>query len=255
MELKDKIAIVTGAGSGIGKGIAKKFSENGAFVVIAEYDENKGKEAAKEIRNSIFIKTDVSDEESVKNMVSKTIDEFKKIDILVNNAGLQYIAKVEDFPLEKWNQLIGVMLTGTFLCTKYVVPHMKRNKWGRIINISSAHGKVASPWKSAYVAAKHGVIGFTKVIAKELAEFNITANSICPGYVLTPLVKNQIKDLAKQYDIPEEEVPEKVLLKDQPIKTLVTVEEVAELALYLASEKAKHITSQALSIDGGWTAQ
>ena len=255
MELKDKVAIVTGAGSGIGKGIAKKFSENGAFVVIAEFDENKGKEAEKEIQNSFFIKTDVSDEESVRNMVKKTVERFGKVDILVNNAGLQYIAKVEDFPLEKWNQLIGVTLTGTFLCTKYVVPHMKKNKWWRIINISSAHGKVASPWKSAYVAAKHGIIGFTKVIAKELAEFNITANSICPGYVLTPLVKNQIKDLAKQYNIPEEEVPEKVLLKDQPIKTLVTVDEVAELALYLASEKAKHITSQALSIDGGWTAQ
>ncbi len=253
--LKDKIAIITGAGSGIGKGIANKFSENNAKIVIADFNEENGKLAEKEIKNSIFIKTDVSNEESVKNMVNETINKFGKIDILVNNAGLQYIAKVEDFPLEKWNQLIGVMLTGTFLCTKYAVPHMKKNNWGRIINISSAHGKVASPWKSAYVAAKHGIIGFTKVIAKELAEFNITANSICPGYVLTPLVQKQIDDLAKQYKISPEEVPEKVLLKDQPIKTLVTVEEVADLALYLATDKAKHITSQALSIDGGWTAQ
>ncbi len=253
--LKDKIAIITGAGSGIGKGIAKKFSENNAKIVIADFNEENGKLAEKEIKNSIFIKTDVSNEESVKNMINETINKFGKIDILVNNAGLQYIAKVEDFPLEKWNQLIGVMLTGTFLCTKYAVPHMKKNNWGRIINISSAHGKVASPWKSAYVAAKHGIIGFTKVIAKELAEFNITANSICPGYVLTPLVQKQIDDLAKQYNISPEEVPEKVLLKDQPIKTLVTVEEVADLALYLATDKAKHITSQALSIDGGWTAQ
>ena len=253
--LKDKIAIITGAGSGIGKGIAKKFSENNAKIIIADFNEENGKLAEKEIKNSIFIKTDVSNEESVKNMINETINKFGKIDILVNNAGLQYIAKVEDFPLEKWNQLIGVMLTGTFLCTKYAVPHMKKNNWGRIINISSAHGKVASPWKSAYVAAKHGIIGFTKVIAKELAEFNITANSICPGYVLTPLVQKQIDDLAKQYNISPEEVPEKVLLKDQPIKTLVTVEEVADLALYLATDKAKHITSQALSIDGGWTAQ
>ncbi len=253
--LKDKIAIITGAGSGIGKGIAKKFSENNAKIVIADFNEENGKLAEKEIKNSIFIKTDVSNEESVKNMINETINKFGKIDILVNNAGLQYIAKVEDFPLEKWDQLIGVMLTGTFLCTKYAVPHMKKNNWGRIINISSAHGKVASPWKSAYVAAKHGIIGFTKVIAKELAEFNITANSICPGYVLTPLVQKQIDDLAKQYNISPEEVPEKVLLKDQPIKTLVTVEEVADLALYLATDKAKHITSQALSIDGGWTAQ
>ncbi len=253
--LKDKIAIITGAGSGIGKGIAKKFSENNAKIVIADFNEENGKLAEKEIKNSIFIKTDVSNEESVKNMINETINKFGKIDILVNNAGLQYIAKVEDFPLEKWNQLIGVMLTGTFLCTKYAVPHMKKNNWGRIINISSAHGKVASPWKSAYVAAKHGIIGFTKVIAKELAEYNITANSICPGYVLTPLVQKQIDDLAKQYKISPEEVPEKVLLKDQPIKTLVTVEEVADLALYLTTDKAKHITSQALSIDGGWTAQ
>ena len=252
--LKDKVAIVTGAGSGIGKGIAKKFSENGAKVVIADLNEAQGKEAEKEIKNSIFIKTDVSSEDSVKVMVEKTVEKFGKIDILVNNAGLQYIAKVEDFPLEKWNLLIGVMLTGTFLCTKYSVPHMKKNRWGRIINISSAHGKEASPWKSAYVSAKHGIIGFTKVIAKELAEFNITANSICPGYVLTPLVEKQIRDLAKQYNIKEEEVPEKVLLKDQPIKSLVTIEEVAELALYLASDKSKHITSQAISIDGGWTA-
>ena len=252
--LKDKVAIVTGAGSGIGKGIAKKFSENGAKVVIADFIEESGLSAEKEIKNSYFVKTDVSNEESVKNLIDKSVEKFGNLDIIVNNAGLQYIAKVEDFPLEKWNQLINVMLTGTFLVTKYAVPYLKKNNWGRIINISSAHGKEASPWKSAYVSAKHGIIGFTKVIAKELAEFNITANSICPGYVLTPLVQKQITDLAKQYNIDEAEVPEKVLLKDQPIKTLVTIEEVAELALYLASEKAKHITSQALSIDGGWTA-
>ena len=252
--LKDKVAIVTGAGSGIGKGIAKIYSDNGAKVVIAEFNEENGLLAEKEIKNSYFVQTDVSNEESVKNLIDKSIEKFGKLDIIVNNAGLQYIAKVEDFPLEKWNQLINVMLTGTFLVTKYAVPYLKKNNWGRIINISSAHGKEASPWKSAYVSAKHGIIGFTKVIAKELAEFNITANSICPGYVLTPLVQKQITDLAKQYNIDEAEVPEKVLLKDQPIKTLVTIEEVAELALYLASEKAKHITSQALSIDGGWTA-
>ena len=252
--LKNKTAIVTGGGSGIGKAIATIFSNNGANVVIADFSEENGNNTEKEIKNSFFVKTDVSNEESVKNMVEKTIEKFGTIDILVNNAGLQHISPVEDFPLDKWNQLIGVMLTGTFLCTKYSVPYMKKNKWGRIINTSSAHGKEASPWKAAYVSAKHGIIGFTKVIAKELAEFNITANSICPGYVLTPLVQKQITDLAKQYGISEDEVPAKVLLKDQPLKNLVTVEEVAELALYLASEKAKNITSQALSIDGGWTA-
>ncbi len=252
--LSEKTVIVTGGGSGIGKGIAAAFSEKGSNVVIADFSEENGFAASKEIKNAFFIQTDVSNDKSVKNMIEKTVEKFGSVDILINNAGLQYIAKVEDFPVEKWNQLIGVMLTGTFLCTKYSVPHMKQNKWGRIINISSAHGKEASPWKSAYVSAKHGIIGFTKVIAKELAEFNITANSICPGYVLTPLVQKQIKDLAEQYGITEDEVPSKVLLKDQPIKNLVTVEEIAELALYLASEKAKNITSQALSIDGGWTA-
>ncbi len=252
--LTDKIAIITGGGSGIGKGIAEMFSKNGANVVIADFSEENGKITEQEIKNSFFVKTDVSSEDSVKNMINLTVEKFGGVDILINNAGLQFIAKVEDFPLEQWNRLISVMLTGTFLCTKYVVPYMKKNKWGRIINTSSAHGKEASPWKAAYVSAKHGIIGFTKVIAKELAEYNITANSICPGYVLTPLVKKQITDLAKQYRISEDEVPAKVLLKDQPIKNLVTVEEVAELALYLASEKARNITSQSLSIDGGWTA-
>ena len=252
--LSRKTAIVTGGGSGIGKAVATIFSNNGANVIIADFSEENGYNAENEIKNGFFVKTDVSDEESVKNMVEKTIEKFGTIDILVNNAGLQYISPVEDFPLDKWNQLIGVMLTGTFLCTKYSVPYMKKNKWGRIINTSSAHGKEASPWKAAYVSAKHGIIGFTKVIAKELAEFNITANSICPGYVLTPLVQKQIADLAKQYNISEDEVPSKVLLKDQPIKNLVTVEELAELYLYIASDKARNITSQAISIDGGWTA-
>ena len=253
--LKDKVAIVTGAGSGIGKGIAKIFSDNGGKVVIAEFNEENGLSAEKEIKNSYFVQTDVSNEESVKNLIDKSLEKFGKLDIIVNNAGVQYFAKVEDFPVEKWNQLINVMLTGTFLVTKYAVPYLKKNNWGRVINISSANGKIALPNRSAYVAAKHGIIGFTKVMAKELGEFNITANSICPGYVLTPFVRNRLKELAKQYNVKEEEVPEKVLLKDEPIKTLVSIEEIAELALYLASDKAKHITSQALSIDCGLTAQ
>ncbi len=252
--LNGKIAIVTGSGSGIGKAIADKLSKNGATVVIAEFLDEQGKKAEKEIKNSLFIKCDVSSESDVKNLIGSVSDRFGRVDIIVNNAGLQYISKVEDFPLEKWNQLIGIMLTGAFLLIKYAVPIMKKGNWGRIINISSAHGKEASPWKAAYVSAKHGIIGLTKVVAKELAEFNITANSICPGYVLTPLVQKQITDLAKQYNIGEDEVPSKVLLKDQPIKSLVSVDEVAELALYLASDKSKHITAQSLSIDGGWTA-
>jgi len=255
--LSKKTAIITGAGSGIGKAIALHLAANQAQVVAADLNEATAVSTAEEIiekgGKAIAAGCNVADENSVNNMVEKTISTFSSADILVNNAGLQFISKIEDFPLEKWNQLISVMLTGTFLCTKACVPHMKEKSWGRIINISSAHGKAPSPWKCAYVAAKHGILGFTKVMACELAEWNITANSICPGYVLTPLVKKQIKDLAIQYNISEAEVPEQVLLKNQPLKKMVSTEDLSAMALYLASDQAQCITGQALSIDGGWT--
>ncbi len=255
--LKNKTVIVTGAGSGIGKTIASHIAKQKAQVVIADLNETAARAHADEINDqngsAMAISCDVANEQSVNNMVRKAVENFGPIDILVNNAGLQFISKIEEFPLEKWNQLISVMLTGTFLCTKACVPYMKQSNWGRIINISSAHGKTPSPWKCAYVAAKHGIIGFTKVMACELAQWNITANSICPGYVLTPLVEKQITDLAKQHNISEEQVPEQVLLKNQPLKKLVSTTELAELALYLAGPSAQCITGQALSIDGGWT--
>jgi len=255
--IKNKTIIVTGAGSGIGKAIAIHFANQGAQVVIADLNESAAQEQADKINNnngtSIAIGCDVANEQNVTEMVQKTVANFGTVDILINNAGLQFISKIEEFPLEKWNQLISVMLTGTFLCTKACVPYMKKNNWGRIINISSAHGKTPSPWKCAYVAAKHGIIGFTKVMACELAEWNITANSICPGYVLTPLVEKQIIDLAKQHGISEEEVPEQVLLKNQPLKKLVSTDDLAALTLYLSGPAAQCITGQALSIDGGWT--
>ncbi|MBN2333628.1 MAG: 3-hydroxybutyrate dehydrogenase [Deltaproteobacteria bacterium] len=255
--IADKTAIVTGAGSGIGKAIALHLAKNGARVVAADLNDVAAEKTATEITGqggrSIAVGCDVSREDSVVEMVEKTVSTFSSADIIVNNAGLQFISKIEEFPLEKWNQLISVMLTGTFLCTKACVPYMKEKKWGRIISISSAHGKAPSPWKCAYVAAKHGIIGFTKVMACELAEWNITANSICPGYVLTPLVQKQIKDLAVQYNITESEVPQQVLLKNQPLKKLVSTEELAALTLYLASDQAQCITGQAVSIDGGWT--
>ncbi len=255
--IKNKTVIVTGAGSGIGKAIAIHFANQGAQIVIADLNEKAAQEQSDKINNnngtSIAIGCDVANEQSVNEMVRKTVANFGTVDILINNAGLQFISKVEDFPLEKWNQLISVMLTGTFLCTKACVPYMKKNNWGRIINIASAHGKTPSPWKCAYVAAKHGIIGFTKVMACELAEWDITANSICPGYVLTPLVEKQIIDLAKQHGINEDQVPEQVLLKNQPLKKLVSTDELAGLALYLAGPAAQCITGQALSIDGGWT--
>ncbi|MEA2109671.1 MAG: 3-hydroxybutyrate dehydrogenase [Pseudomonadota bacterium] len=255
--LSKKTAIITGAGSGIGKAIALHLAANQAQVVAADLNEATAGSTAEEIiekgGKAIAAGCDVADENSVNDMVKKAISTFSSADILVNNAGLQFISKIEDFPLEKWNQLISVMLTGAFLCTKACVPYMKEKSWGRITNISSAHGKAPSPWKCAYVAAKHGILGFTKVMACELAEWNITANSICPGYVLTPLVKKQIKDLAIQYNISEAEVPEQVLLKNQPLKKMVSTEDLSAMALYLASDKAQCITGQALSIDGGWT--
>jgi len=255
--LTNKTAIITGSGSGIGKAIALHLAANHAKVVVADLNEAAAAETAGEIIDkggkAMAVACDVAEESSVKEMVNQAISTFNSADIVVNNAGLQFISKIEEFPLEKWNQLISVMLTGTFLCTKACVPYMKEKSWGRIINISSAHGKAPSPWKCAYVSAKHGIIGFTKVMACELAEWNITANSICPGYVLTPLVKKQIKDLAIQYNISEAEVPEQVLLKNQPLKKLVSTEDLSAMALYLASDQAQCITGQALSIDGGWT--
>ncbi len=255
--LESKTIIVTGAGSGIGKTIASHFAKQRAQVVIADLNEAAAQAHAGEINHqngaAMAIGCDVANEQSVNKMIQQAVKNFGPIDILVNNAGLQFISKIEDFPLEKWNQLISVMLTGTFLCTKACVPYMKQSNWGRIINIASAHGKTPSPWKCAYVAAKHGIIGFTKVMACELAQWNITANSICPGYVLTPLVEKQISDLAKQHNLSEDQVPEQVLLKNQPLKKLVSTDELAELALYLAGPAAQCITGQALSIDGGWT--
>jgi 3-hydroxybutyrate dehydrogenase len=255
--LSNKTAIVTGAGSGIGKAIALHLAASQARVAVADLNESSAGETVAEIiekgGKALAVGCDVANESSVNEMVKKAVSSFGSADIIVNNAGLQFISKIEEFPLEKWNQLISVMLTGTFLCTKACVPYMKEKSWGRIINIASAHGKAPSPWKCAYVSAKHGIIGFTKVMACELAEWNITANSICPGYVLTPLVKKQIKDLAIQYDISEAEVPEQVLLKNQPLKKLVSTEDLSAMALYLASNNAQCITGQALSIDGGWT--
>ncbi len=255
--LKDKTAIVTGSGSGIGQAIAHHLAEAGARIVVADLNEAAAAATVDQIKDAggqaLAVACDVADENSVKEMVEKAIKSFGSTDIIVNNAGLQFISKIEEFPLAKWNQLISVMMTGTFLCTRACVPYMKEKKWGRIINIASAHGKSPSPWKCAYVSAKHGIVGFTKVMACELAEWNITANSICPGYVLTPLVKKQIKDLAVQYGISEAEVPEQVLLKNQPLKKMVTTEDIGRMALYLVSDAAQCITGQALSIDGGWT--
>ena len=191
----------------------------------------------------------------MRHLVDAAVEKFGRLDIMVNNAGLQHVAPVVDFPEERWNLLIGVMLTGTFLCCKYSLPHMIKQKWGRIINISSLHGRVASPFKVAYISAKHGVLGLTKVVALEQAENGITCNAICPAYVRTPLVEKQIADQARANGISEEDVVQKIMLAPAAIKRLLEPSEVASLVRYLCTDEAAGITGAALDIDLGWTAR
>ncbi len=253
MELDGKTALVTGAGSGIGKAIATAFANEGANVLVNDLTE-AGRAVADDIGGT-FIKADLSDREAVVALARHALEACGRIDILVNNAGFQHVAPVEEFPEETWVKMIQVMLIAAFQLTKHLVPAMKQNKWGRIINMSSLHGIVASPYKSAYIAAKHGLIGLTKTVALELGEFGITANAICPAYVRTPIVDNQIRDQAAAHGIGEDEVIEKIMLEPAAIKRLIQPEEVADLALFLASDKASAITGAAHMIDLGWTAR
>ncbi|HEY7535931.1 MAG TPA: 3-hydroxybutyrate dehydrogenase [Thermodesulfobacteriota bacterium] len=259
MKLDRKVCLVTGGASGIGLAIAEAFAKEGAIITIGDLDEEGGKKAVEGIqklgRGAIFIKTDVTKREDCKGFISETVKKFGRIDILVNNAGLQHVAPISEFPEDKWDLLIGAMLTGTFLCTKYALPYMIQQKNGRVINMSSIHGLIGVKFKSAYVSAKHGIIGFTKVTALEMAEHGITANAICPTFVRTPLVEKQIDDQARAHGIPRKEVIEKVILAEAPMKRMLEPEEVAELAIYLASDSACNITGAAIPIDEGWTAQ
>lgn len=258
MRLDGKVGIVTGGASGIGKAIAFAMAEAGANVVIADLDEQAGEATVKDLETSgpraFFQKTDVSKGKEAKRVVDATVDRFGRLDILVNNAGLQHVAPIQDFPEEKWDLLIGIMLSGAFFLTKYVFPHMIRQRFGRIINIDSAHGLAASPFKSAYVSAKHGLLGLTKVIALEGAAHNITAVALCPGYVRTPLVEQQIADQAKAHGISEQEVMEKVILAPQAVKRLLEPREVAEMVVFLCTEQASGITGTHIAMDLGWTA-
>jgi len=258
-KLDGKAAIVTGAASGIGRAIAATLGAAGAAICVGDLDEEGSRRVAAEIERSggraIAVRADVSRADQVEALVRATAEAFGRMDILVNNAGLQHVAPVHEFPLEKWNQLIGVMLTGTFLCTRAALPHMMTKRWGRVVNISSIHGLVASPFKSAYISAKHGIIGFTRTLALEVAEHGITANAVCPGYVRTPLVEGQIADQARVHGIPAQQVVETIMLAPSALKRLLEPEEVAFLVLYLCSEAAAGITGAAYSIDGGWTAR
>ncbi len=253
MELDGKTALVTGAGSGIGKAIATAFANEGTNVLVNDLTE-AGRAVADDIGGT-FIKADLSDREAVVALARDALEACGRIDIVVNNAGFQHVAPVEEFPEETWVKMIQVMLIAAFQLTKHLAPAMKQNKWGRIINMSSLHGIVASPYKSAYIAAKHGLIGLTKTVALELGEFGITANAICPAYVRTPIVDNQIRDQAAAHGIGEDEVIEKIMLEPAAIKRLIQPEEVADLALFLASDKASAITGAAHMIDLGWTAR
>ena len=258
--LKGKTALVTGSTSGIGLGIAEAFAKRGAHIVLNGFgraDDIEALRAKLAADHGVTVRYDAADmtrPDEIGAMVKKAIAEFGAVDVLVNNAGIQHVAPIEEFPAEKWDAIIAINLVASFHTMRHAVPAMKKRKWGRIINIASAHALVASPFKSAYVAAKHGVAGLTKTVALEVAEAGITVNAICPGYVRTPLVEKQIPDTAKARGITEEQVVKDVLLAAQPTKQFVTVGQVASLAAYLASDEAASITGAILSVDGGWTA-
>jgi 3-hydroxybutyrate dehydrogenase len=258
---KGKNAIVTGSTSGIGLGIAQAFAEAGMNVMLngfGEAGEIEGIRAGIEKDHGVrvlYSGADMTKPDDIAAMVSDAEGALGGVDILVNNAGIQHVAPVEDFPVDRWDAIIAVNLSAAFHTIRAVVPAMKARGWGRIINLASAHGLVASPFKSAYVAAKHGMVGLTKSIALEVAENAITVNAICPAYVWTPLVERQIPDTARTRGITEAEVVETVLLAGQPTKKFVQVEEIGALSVFLCSDAAASITGAALTIDGGWTAQ
>jgi 3-hydroxybutyrate dehydrogenase len=258
--LAGRIAIVTGSTSGIGLGIAQALAAEGANIVINGLGDP---DALESLRRDIsrehgvdvlYSGADMSRPDSIAEMNEAVIGEFGQVDILVNNAGIQHVAPVESFPPEKWDAVIAINLSAAFHATRAVFADMKARRWGRIVNISSAHGLIASPFKAAYVTAKHGIIGLTKVVALEGAEAGVTCNAICPGYVWTPLVEKQIDDQAKSHGISRDEVVRNVLLAQQPNKRFATVEEIGALTAFLCSPGAQSITGAALPVDGGWTA-
>lgn len=258
--LKGKNALVTGSTSGIGLGIAEGLAAQGVNLVLNGFGDAKEIEtlraglAAKFGVKVLYDGADMSKADEIEAMMHKAEKDLGGIDILVNNAGIQHVAPVDEFPVNKWDAIIAINMSSTFHTTRCALAYMKKQGWGRIINIASAHALVASPFKSAYVTAKHGVMGFTKTVALEVAEKGITVNAICPGYVLTPLVEKQIPDTAKARGITEEQVKRDVLLAAQPTKKFVTVEELAGTTVFLCSDAAASITGTNISVEGGWTA-
>lgn len=258
--LKGKSVIVTGSTSGIGLGIATACAAQGADVLLNGFGAAEQIETLRrdlESRHGVRVRyspADMSKPSDIRAMADYARGEFGRIDIVVNNAGIQHVAPIEDFPDDRWDAILAINLSSAFHLTKAVIADMKARRWGRIVNVASAHALVASPFKSAYVAAKHGIAGLTKTVALEVAELGITVNAICPGYVLTPLVEKQIPDTAKARGISEDEVIRDVLLAAQPTKKFVTVDEVAALAVFLAGDSAASITGAVIPIEGGWTA-
>ena len=257
MKLDGKVALITGAASGIGHGIAKTYVGEGARVVIADLNAAGAAKAAEELgdkETAIGIAMDVTKEDQVNEGVEQTVTAFGRIDILVSNAGIQIVHPMEEFPFADWKKMLAIHLDGAFLTTKACVKHMYPQKSGALIYMGSVHSHEASPLKAAYVAAKHGILGLTKVTALEVAEAGITCNAICPGYVYTPLVEAQIEGQAKSHGIPREQVIRDVLLAQQPNKRFAAVEELGALSVFLASDAAASITGTSIAVDGGWTA-
>jgi 3-hydroxybutyrate dehydrogenase len=258
--LEGRVAVVTGSTSGIGLGIARAFAASGASVVINGFGKPEEIDAAVagladgSGTKAVYSAADMTKPGEIAGMVATTLETFGRLDILVNNAGIQHVSPIDRFPIEKWDAVIAIDLSSAFHTMRAALPAMRRQGGGRIINIASAHALVGSPFKAAYVAAKHGIVGLTKVVALETAEENITCNAICPGYVWTPLVEAQIDGQAKSHGIPRDQVFRDVLLAQQPNKRFATVEEIGAFATFLASDAAASITGAALPVDGGWTA-
>ncbi len=253
-ELAGKVALVTGAASGIGLAIARDLAGRGVRVTLSDVDAAAGQAAAAELAGARFVRADLAAPEDCRRLVAETLAAEDRVDILVNNAGIQHVASITEFPEAKWRQIIEIMLTAPFLLTKAVLPDMYARGWGRIVNIASVHALRASAFKSAYVAAKHGLLGLTRVTALEGAEHGVTCNAICPSYVRTALVEKQIADQARVHGIPESEVVKKVMVAEAPIHRLLEPAEVAALVTYLCSDAASGITGSAQTIDCGWTA-
>lgn len=259
--LTGKTALITGSTSGIGLGIARALAGEGANIVLnglgdaADIEKNRQNIESDFSVRALYDAADMTKPDQIRKMCENAVNLCGSVDILVNNAGIQFVSPLDEFPEDKWDAIIAINMNSAFHTTKACLPGMKKKGWGRVINIASAHGLVASPFKSAYVTAKHGIIGMTKTIALEVANDGITCNAICPGYVNTPLVQNQIKDQAKVHNMSESEIVEKIMLAPQAIKKFVEIEQLGALAVFLCSSTASGITGASLPVDGGWTAR